>query len=77
MNINWNAFIVVAIATLISALVVVTLFSSAVRLHAAALDRSGRARNWTRVTEYMCYLLCAAAVLYGIYLIVPFFEAKS
>lgn len=77
MNINWNAFFVVGIATLVGALVVVTLFSSAVRLHAAGLDRTGRARTWTRVTEYACYLLCIAAVLYGVYLIVPFFHPKS
>ncbi|MBQ1442566.1 MAG: hypothetical protein IIZ13_01815 [Renibacterium sp.] len=77
MNINWNAFFVVGIATLVGALVVVTLFSSAVRLHAAALDRTGRTRTWTRATEYACYLLSALAVLYGIYLIIPIFHAKS
>lgn len=77
MNINWNAFFVVGVATLVGALVVVTLFASAVRLRAASLDRSGRARSWTRATEYACYLLCAGAVLYGIYLIIPIFHAKS
>lgn len=77
MNIDWNAFVLVGVATLVGALVVVTLFASAVRLRAASSDRSGRARAWAKVTEYTCYALCAAAVLYGIYLIVPFSHAKA
>lgn len=76
MTINWNAFVVVAIATLVGALAVVTLFSFAVRLHAASLDRTGAERVRVKIAEYLCYLLCAGSVLYGIYLIVPFFHPK-
>ncbi|NYE94131.1 hypothetical protein FHU41_000352 [Psychromicrobium silvestre] len=77
MNINWNAFVIVAVATLAAALTVVTLFSFAVRLHAASLDRTGPDKTRIRFAEYLCYTLCAAAVLYGVYLIVPFFHGKS
>ncbi|WP_394940922.1 hypothetical protein [Psychromicrobium sp. YIM B11713] len=76
MSINWAAFAVVAMATLVAALAVVTLFSFAVRLHAESMDRTGAARVRIRIAGFICYLLCAAAVLYGVYLIVPFFHGK-
>ena len=58
--IDWGAFAVVAIASFVAACVVVTLFATGVRLRVAG--------HWA---QYLCFGLCGAAVLFGIYLIVP------
>jgi hypothetical protein len=58
--IDWAAFGVVALASFIAACVVVTLFSFGVRLRVAD--------HWA---QYVCFGLCGAAVLFGIYLIIP------
>jgi hypothetical protein len=58
--IDWESFGVVTLASFVSACVVVTLFSLGVRLRVAA--------HWA---QYVCFGLCGAAVLFGIYLIVP------
>jgi uncharacterized membrane protein len=64
MIINWLAFVVVVVAALVSAGVVVTLFAVALRLG------DGQAA-WRRPVSIALYVLCALAVLYGLYLIVP------
>ena len=58
--IDWGAFAVVALASFVAACVVVTLFATGVRLRVAG--------SWA---QYLCFGLCGAAVLFGIYLIVP------
>ena len=58
--IDWSAFAVVALASFVAAVLVVTLFSLGLRLRVA--------RHWA---QYLCFGLCGAAVLFGIYLIVP------
>jgi hypothetical protein len=58
--IDWAAFAVVAVASFVSACVVVTLFATGIRLRIAG--------HWA---QYLCFGLCGAAVLFGIYLIVP------
>lgn len=58
--IDWAAFAVVALASFLAAVVVVGLFSLGVRLRVAG--------HWA---QYVCFALCGAAVLFGIYLIVP------
>jgi hypothetical protein len=58
--IDWGAFAVVALAAFVSACLVVTLFAAGIRLRVAG--------HWA---QYPCFVLCGAAVLYGIYLIVP------
>jgi hypothetical protein len=58
--IDWGAFAVVAFASFISACVVVGLFSIGLRLRVAG-----------HRAQYLCFGLCGAAVLFGIYLIVP------
>jgi hypothetical protein len=70
MNIEWSAFLVVAIATLIAALALVALYSFAVRLNAVAEDGGSRARL-AKGGAYVCFALCGCVVLTGIYLIVP------
>ena len=58
--IDWSAFAVVALASFVAACVVVALFAVGVRLRVAG--------HWG---QYLCCALCGAAVLLGIYLIVP------
>lgn len=58
--IDWAAFAVVAVASFVAACVVVTLFALGVRLRIAG-----------HPMQYLCFALCGAAVLFGIYLIVP------
>ncbi|MFC0681660.1 hypothetical protein ACFFGH_27840 [Lysobacter korlensis] len=58
--IDWAAFAIVALASVPAACVVVTLFAVGVRLRVAG--------HWA---QYLCFALCGAAVLFGIYLIVP------
>ena len=58
--IDWTAFAIVALASFTAAVVVVTLFSVGLRLRVAG--------HWA---QFPCFALCGAAVLLGIYLIVP------
>lgn len=58
--IDWAAFAVVGIASLVAATVIVALFATGIRLRAAG-------SRW----QWVCFTLCLVAVLYGIYLIVP------
>ncbi|NKX55822.1 hypothetical protein HGG74_15005 [Arthrobacter sp. E918] len=71
---DWFALVVVALATLVSALVVVGSYGLGVRLLAVAADAAGPRQPLVRSTAYLCFGVCAAAVLYGIYLIVPAFH---
>ena len=70
MTIKWEAFLIVAGTTWVSALTVVALYSLAVRLMAVAEDE-GRSRALARSGSYACFGLCALVVLFGIILIVP------
>ncbi|WP_378146740.1 hypothetical protein ACFJGV_03060 [Cnuibacter sp. UC19_7] len=82
MSIDWAAFLVVALTSLVATAVVVSLYSLGVRLLGPRrTDEDGAdleagvevARPMIAVVGAItCFLLCAAAVLFGIYLIVPF-----
>jgi hypothetical protein len=67
MMIDWAAFFVVVVATLVSACAVVTLYSLGLRL----TDRSA---GWRLGLGRACFGACAAVILYGVYLIVPAFH---
>ena len=67
MTINWLAFVVVVVASLVSACGVVILFSLALRLGAGG-------GPWRRPVSVVLYVVCGMVVLLGIYLIVPFFR---
>lgn len=67
MTINWFAFVVVVVASLVAACGVVTVFSLALRLG------DGEAR-WRRPVAAVLYAVCGMIVVAGIYLIVPFFR---
>ncbi len=65
--IEWGAFITVLAAALVAACGIVTLYSLGLRL----LDGAGRPR---RVAGIACFVFCASIILYGVYLVVPFFH---
>ena len=108
--IDWAAFFIVAAASLVSATIVVSLYSLGLRLLTVAgrvpvvspaeftdaitvitpaeakqaAKRAAKAAKknpltdgqklMARIGAYACFVLCGIGVLYGIYLIVPFFH---
>jgi hypothetical protein len=71
---KWLELFSVAGATLVSAVTVVVLYSLGVRLTAIAGDTRTAPAAWTRPLAYTCFTLCSAAVLFGLYLIIPYFH---
>ena len=105
--IDWSAFLIVAVASLVSTAIVVSLYSLGLRLlttagripdvdpaeftgaitvlsPARAAKNAKRARKARKanpltarqkrvalVSGYACFTVCALAVLYGVYLIIP------
>jgi hypothetical protein len=72
---KWLELFSVAGATLVSSVTVVVLYSLGVRLTAIAGDTRNSPASWTRPLAYACFAVCAAAILYGLYLIIPYFHA--
>lgn len=73
MSIKWAELMIVAVATIVSAGALVLLFSLGVRLSAVARDRPGG--GLARAGAVTCFAMSGATVLYGIYLIVPYFHS--
>jgi hypothetical protein len=77
--IDWGAFVVVAIASLVSTAVVVSLYSFGLRFrsltHPDATTGEPVRPAYATVLSYICFGLSICAVLFGIYLIVPFFHS--
>lgn len=71
---KWMELLIVAGATLTAAVTVVVLYSFGVRLTAIAGDRQATAPVWVRYLSYVCFGLCGVAVLFGLYLIIPYFS---
>ncbi|CAM3040830.1 hypothetical protein PSET11_02901 [Arthrobacter ulcerisalmonis] len=71
---KWLELVTVAGATLASAVTVVVLYSLGVRLTAIAGDASQRSPGLKRGLAYVCFGLCGVAVLFGLYLIIPYFS---
>ncbi|MDN4644420.1 hypothetical protein [Arthrobacter sp. PsM3] len=71
---KWLELVQVAGATLIAAVTVVVLYSLGVRLTAIAGDVSGRKPVWVRPLAIVCFALCGLAVMFGLYLIIPYFS---
>ncbi len=82
MKIDWAALGIVSIVALVSTLVVVGITAAGIAAIDAAQERekvalaSGAAATTgsLRAVGYFCFGLAGAAVLYGIYLIVPAFH---
>lgn len=74
--IEWGSFLAVAVASLVSTAVVVSLYSFGLRFrgltHPDARTGEQVRPAYATVLSYLCFGLSACAVLYGIYLIVPF-----
>jgi hypothetical protein len=64
--INWLAFVIVAVVSILAAAVVVVLFATGLRL--LAVD--GRPLP-ARLGAWACFAISAAGALYGVWLIVP------
>lgn len=71
---KWLELVQVAGATLVAAVTVVVLYSLGVRLTAIAGDIQDNGRAWVRPMAYVCFGLCGVAVLFGLYLIIPYFS---
>ncbi len=71
---KWLELLTVAGATLIAASTVVTLYALGVRLTAIAADAQQPSPGVKRSLAYLCFGLCGAAVLFGLYLIIPYFS---
>jgi hypothetical protein len=72
--IDWAAFLVVAVATVLGAGCIVLFFALGVRLGAESEDPRRGGRGALAVASRVCYGLSGAAVLFGVYLIVPYFH---
>ena len=75
--IDWGAFLIVAVASLAATAVVVSLYSFGLRLRGLTRpDAHGDPvrPGYATTLSYLCFGLSAGAVLYGLYLIVPFFH---
>ena len=69
---KWLELLQVAGATLVAAVTVVVLYSLGVRLTAIAGDVQDNGPGWVRPLSYVCFGLCGVAVLFGLYLIIPY-----
>lgn len=67
MTIDWLAFVTVVVVALVGACGIVTLFSLGLRVGDSEV-------TWRRALSVALYVLCGAIVLFGIWLIVPFFH---
>lgn len=69
--IEWANFFVVAAVAIIASVVLTMFYSGGVRL----LSDGHAAHDRVRVTAaYACFALCAAAVLFGLWLVIPQFH---
>ena len=62
--IDWVAFLIVVVTSLVAACALVTLYSLALRL-------ADGEQPWRRWASIGMFVLCGLAVAFGIYLIVP------
>lgn len=84
MTIAWDAFLSVVLTSVGGAAVIVSLYSLGVRFvtdaellapQAAKGDsKAVRKESIFRSVAYICFTLCAIAVLYEVYLIIPAFH---
>ena len=70
---KWLELLQVAGVTLVAAVTLVVLYSLGVRLTAIAGDVQQKSPVLVRSLAYICFGVCGLAVLFGIYLIVPYF----
>ena len=66
--IEWGSFLIVLLVSIVAACAVVALFSVGLRFAGPETQRKGR---WIGVLSFVA---CGAAILWGVYLIIPFFH---
>ena len=71
---KWLELLTVGGATLVSGVTVVVLYALGVRLTAIAGDAQQASPRLKRSLAYLCFGLCGLAVLFGLYLIIPYFS---
>ncbi|MDQ0756548.1 hypothetical protein [Arthrobacter sp. B3I4] len=71
---KWLELVLVAGSTLLAAVTVTVLYALGVRLTAIAGDTRTAQPGWIRPLSYLCFGLCGLAVLFGLYLIIPYFS---
>jgi hypothetical protein len=71
---KWLELLTVGGATLVAAVTVVVLYSLGVRLTAIAGDAGQASPRSMRLFANVCFGLCGVAVLFGLYLIIPYFS---
>ncbi len=69
-EIQWGSFVVVAGVVLLATVVLTTFYAGGVRL----LEAAGPSSGITRVGAYACFAVCVAAVLFGLWVIIPQFH---
>ncbi|PTT65326.1 hypothetical protein [Arthrobacter sp. HMWF013] len=72
---KWLELVTVGGATLVAAVTVVVLYSLGVRLTAIAGDAEQASPRLKRSLAYACFGFCGLAVLFGLYLIIPYFSS--
>lgn len=81
--INWDSLLLVATVSIFATVILVSVFSLGMRLLTNARNifdntKKGEPVKPTEVLNrsfaYVCFTICGAAVIYGIYLIVPYFH---
>lgn len=72
-DIHWGAFALVLVASLAASVVIVAFYSVAMRLLSLGADAQHRPAAAT-VGAIVCIAVCVAAVVYGIYLVIPLFH---
>lgn len=71
MKIEWASFLAVAGAAIAITIVLAVFYSGGVRLLSDGHEAGSRLRVGT---AYACFAVCAAAVLFGLWLVVPQFH---
>lgn len=66
-DIDWSKFAIVAGVVLLASVVLTLFYSGGVRL----LETAGATNAVARVGAYACFAVCVAAVLFGLWVIVP------
>jgi hypothetical protein len=70
MDIDWSAFAVVAGVVLLATVVLTAFYAGGVRL----LETAGTTNAVARGGAYVCFAVCVAAVLFGLWVIIPQFH---
>jgi hypothetical protein len=70
--IDWSKFAIVAGVVLGATILLTLVYSGGVRL----LETAGASNAVARVGAYVCFALCAATVLFGLWVIIPQFHGS-